>query len=176
MALADGQETPKLSVCRHRAGDGQDAGPVDLSRVDREYTKAAKAFRERMKVTEERTAVYRDQGHNAGVKACVRAERRDVTLRDPLPAKLCGRRLYFLSVPRGDRLPSGLPVPLEPEAVVFLLEYASLEDAGKLARRLNVGVTPATTALAQRLGLRCLASVVDVDGDGKRLTIQEIAP
>lgn len=175
VALAAGQEPPRIAVCRHRAGDGQDARAIDLLKVDREYTKAAKAFRERLKAVETRTVALRDRGHDAGVKACVRPEKRGVALGDPLPEKLRGRRLYFLSAERGSRVPPGLEVPLDPEAVVFLVRYPSTEDAGKLAQTLKVGTTPATPALAQRLGVRCFTSVVDVALDGKRLAIQEIA-
>jgi hypothetical protein len=176
VALAAGQEVPSIAVCRHRAADGLDARPIDLSRVDREYTKAAKAFRERLKAVETRTVALRDRGHDAGVKACARPEKRCVALGDPLPAKLWGRRLYFLSAAGGNRLPLGLQAPLDPESVVFLLRYPSLEDAGKLAQILKVGVTPGTPALVQRLGIRCLTSIVDVSRDGKTLNIQEIEP
>src|SRR5262245_62136285 len=76
VAVATGQEGPKLAVCRHRSADGLDARPVDLGKVDREYSKAAKAFRERMKTVEERTVALRDRGHDSGVKSCSRAEKR----------------------------------------------------------------------------------------------------
>jgi hypothetical protein len=176
VALTWGQESPRITVCRHRAQDGQESRPVDLGRVDREYTKAASVFRERVKGVEQRTVALRDRGYDSGVKACVRPEKRGVALRDPLPAKLCGRRLYFLAAPGGGRLPSGLRAPLEPDAVVFLLNYPSLEEAGKLAALLKVGVTPATPALAELLGIRCQGSVVDVSRDGRTLSIEEFQP
>jgi len=176
VALASGQEAPKFTVCRHRAQDGQESRPVDLGRVDREYTIAAKAFRERMKGVEQRTAALRDRGYDSNVKSCVRPEKRQVALREPLPPKLRGRRLYFVAAPGGARLPSGLRAPLDPGAIVFLLKYRSLEEAGRLAELLKVGVTPATPALAERLGIRCHASVVDVSRDGSVLSIEEIQP
>ena len=175
VALADGQEFPKLSVCRHRGGDGQDARPIELGKVDREYSKAAAAFRERMKAVEQRTVAYRDQGYSSGVKACARPERRELVLREALPDKVKGRRLYFVTAPGGGKIPAGLQAPLEPEAVVFLLQYPSLEEAGKLSQLLRVGVTPATPALAERLGIRCMTTIVDVARDGRHLTIEEVA-
>lgn len=175
VALADGQELPKLAVCRHRGADGQDARPIDLGKVDREYSKAAAAFRERMKTVEQRTASYRDEGYSSGVKACARSERRELVLREALPEKVRGRRLYFVTAPGGGRVPAGLQAPLEPEAVVFLLRYPSLEEAGKLSQLLRVGVTPATPALAERLGIRCMTTIVDVGSDGRHLAIEEIA-
>jgi hypothetical protein len=175
VTLADGQDLPKLTVCRHRSADGQDARPIDLGKVDREYSKAAAAFRERMKTVEQRTAAYRDQGYSSGLKACSRAESRELVLREALPARVRGRRLYFLAVPSGGRVPAGLQAPLEPDAVVFLLQYPSLEEAGKFSQLLGVGATPATPALAERLGIRCMTTIVDVARDGRHLTIQEIA-
>lgn len=176
VAIAAGQEAPRLTVCRHQMADGKDARPVELTRVDREYTKAAKAFRDRMKRAEESTVALRDRGHDSGVKTCTRQEQRTFTPAEPLPPKLWGRRLYFLSAPGGGRIPSGIHAPLEPDAVVFLLRHPSLDEAGKLSERLKVGITPATQALAERLGIRCHTSIVDVSRDGTVLAIQEVVP
>lgn len=177
VALAAGQsEAPRLTVCRHRAADGQGTRPVDLQKVDREYSRVAKAFRERLKGTEERAIALRDRGGDSGLNACSKSERRSLALGEPLPAKLWGRRLYFLAAPGADRVPSGISAPLEPDAIVFLLRYSSLGDAAKLSERLKVGVTPATPALAQRLGIRCHTSIVEVSRDGKTLSIEERAP
>lgn len=176
VAIAAGQEAPRLAVCRHHGVDGQDARAIDLGKVDREYTKAADAFRHRMKAVEERAAATRNPSHDSGLRACARTEHRSLTLREPLPPKLRSRRLYFLAIAGGDRLPAGIQAPLEPEAVVFLVRYPSLEEAGKLAERLKVGVTPASPALTERLGIRCFTSIVDVSRDGTSLSIQEIAP
>ena len=176
VAIARGQEAPAISVCRHPAADGQEARPLDLGRVDREYTRASRAFRERLRGVEERTLALRDLGHDAGIKACARPEARTETLREPLPPQVWGRRLYFLDISRDGRLSSSVPSSFEPSDVVFLLKYPSLEVAGKLAARLKVGVTPATGALAERLGIRCASTLVTVSRDGKSLSLLELLP
>lgn len=173
VALASGVDARGLAVCRHRESDGQDARLVDLGRVDREYTRMAKSFRERLKTVEEKTLALRDRGHDSGVKACTRPGRRTVPLENALPPKLRGRRLFFVAALEGGRHSSGLP-ELLPSDIVFLTRYASLLEAGAAAQRLNVGVTPATGALVERLGIRCTSSVVKVSQDGKTLAVEEI--
>lgn len=168
------QEKPRYTVCRHRKADGIGPRPVDLAKVDAEYTKAANAFRERVKKVEAKTIAFRDLGFESGVKGCVRNADRTIALKDPLPLSFRGRRVWFLrALPKG-QAPEGVQAPLGRDSIVFVLGYDKQEDVGRLAGRLNANVSQGTALLASRFGVRCASSVVDVAKDGKELVIQEI--
>jgi hypothetical protein len=170
------QEKPGYSVCRHRKVDGTGARPVDLAKVDAEYTKAAEAFRERVKKVEAKTVAFRGEGFESGVKGCARNATRAVRLSEALPASFRSRRILFLrAAPKGP-VPAGVAVPLGRESVVFVLGYARQEDVGRLAERLGANVSQGTAQLAARFDVRCASSVVEVGKDGRTLEIQEIVP
>jgi len=177
---ASGQPSPAFRVCRHPGADGGESRPVDLGRVGQEQARLIGAFRQRLRAPElSGPSALPERSNSAfasGVLGCLRPEKRGITLSEPLPPKLRGRRLFFLGVPSAGTGETPSIGPLEGRDLVFAVGRPNPESLAALGRRMLRDVTWASPALAARLKIRCVPSRVEVSPDGQTLLIEEMRP
>lgn len=169
-----GDDTPKLSVCRHAELDHGAAQRTDLAAVRRAYATLKKDLEKTLVGQKAKAMEVLDLAHDSGLPRCGFGGKRSATLPEALPVQFRSRTFYFLRLDGGfEGVPWEGEIAEDARAEILVLAAKRPADAGNLAKRLKRPVTFATAELAKALGVTCGPAKVTVGENGRDLVIQE---
>jgi hypothetical protein len=157
---------PPVCTGWHR-GDGDSRG-FDLARTEQGYREFKDAFAQSLsKSLGDQVARAGPVGYDAGLRACLRGEKRSPTPAKSVPESLRGRRLWFFAFTagRGPRIPE--QTSSDPDVVPLVTKIEKVEDLAKVSKLIGRPASLAPKGLADALGVRCVPALVTVSKDGE---------
>jgi hypothetical protein len=157
---------PPVCVGWHR-GDGE-SQPFDLTRTERGYRDFKESMAQALsKSLREAAAKAAPTGYDAGLVACQRSGKRNVTLSQPVPDQFRGRRFWFFAFAPGNRPRVPAVVQGDPDLIPLVTRVEKVEDLARLSGLIGRAASLAPKGLGEALGVRCVPALVSVSKEGE---------